>query len=351
MKRHASDDPAQTPVAVPGRRLLIFLVLFTGTLVGSAVGFLLFILREAPGELGDPPVIVVIERGWSLGRIARELDAAGVVADYRGFILLAKKERVATALRAGEYSFQRGLPLHQVLGMVAAGRTVRHTFTVLPGETAYQVARKLELSGLDDRGLAEKLIVDEVFAARLGVPARRLEGFLFPETYTYERGTKAKRMLELMVDQFHRNWRENLADRARGVKLTQLQIVTLASIIERETADKPERPKIARVFLNRLRIGMSLQADPTVIYSLGPRFRGKLTRAHLRWDHPYNTYTRKGLPPGPIASPSLDSMTAVLQPADGNWKYFVSTNRGNHVFSETYKQHSTAVNKYQRGRK
>ncbi len=336
--------------AVPGRLLLTLLLLITAGIVAATVGILLFILREAPGTPTQPPVTVIIERGWGLGMIAQTLEEAGVIADRRGFVLLAKKYNVAAKLKAGEYAIKHGLPLRDVMDQIAGGYTVLHKFTVLPGQTAGQVAAKLRRVGLDPKNVADKLIIDKVFCRRLGVPGRRLEGFVYPETYTYQRGADAKKLLTMMVRQFQKVWRENLAQDAAGRKMGLLDVVILASIIEKETAHQLERPMIARVFLNRLAINMRLQADPTVIYALGRGYNGNLTRAHLRQDHPYNTYTRKGLPPGPICNPSLDSMKAVLQPATGNWKYFVATGRGNHEFSASYKDHVNAINKYQRRR-
>jgi len=354
-RRRTSQSRARAPEqrstagdGTPGRLLLTVLLLICATVLAAAVGFLLFVLREAPGEPGDPPVTVIIERGWGLTRIARTLEDAEVIADYRGFILVAKQYGVANRLRAGEYAISRGLPLRDVLDQIANGRTVLHRFTVLPGETAFTVAAKLQRAGLDEKNAADNLVTDPVFCKRLGVPARRLEGYLYPETYTYQRGANANELLTMMVEQFFKVWNEKFAARTLEQKMTVHDVVTLASIVEKETAYDPERPKIARAFLNRLRIGMRLQADPTVIYSLGRHFNGNLSHAHLRQDHPYNTYTRKGLPPGPIANPGAESMEAVLWPAEGKWKYFVSTNRGHHVFSETYKQHVNAVNKYQR---
>jgi peptidoglycan lytic transglycosylase G len=346
--RRTSDPSRNARGAAPSGILLTILVLVAATVFAAAGGFLFYITREAPGQTTEPPVTVVIENGWGLARIADELEAAGVVADSRGFVLLAKRRKVAARLRAGEYAIGRGLHVGDVVEIIAEGRTVKHKFTVLPGHTAWEVAMNLQRLGLDKQKIADNLIVDKTFCDQLGVPARRLEGFLFPETYSYERNDTAKKMLTRMVRQFQKVWAEKLAAEAGTTKMGLLGIVTLASIIEKESAYRPERPQIARAFLNRLSIGMRLQADPTVIYGLGHSFHGKLTRAHLRYDHPYNTYTRKGLPPGPISNPSLDSMQAVLHPAEGDWKYFVATGKGNHTFSVTYRQHVNAIHKYQK---
>jgi len=339
-----------TPPPVTDRRLVftrrVILVCLLLAAIGLA-GVAHHLLRRAPGDPQAPPATVIIERGWGLSKIARVLEQARVIADARGFELLARYKGATSALKAGEYAIPYGQRLSAVLVQLREGRTVLHQFTVIPGWTARQVAQQLQKAGIDSGADAFKLIIDPSFAKSLSVPVGKLEGFLLPETYTYERGDAAAKLLTQMVRQFQRVWTERLAARVTASGMTELQIVTLASIVEKEAGDAAERPKVARVFLNRLKAGMPLQADPTVIYALGDGFDGNLTRANLQTDHPYNTYTRKGLPPGPICSPSVESMEAVLTPADGSWLYFVADGAGHHVFSENLTQHSIAVERYQ----
>lgn len=326
------------------RRLLF--AAFALLVLAAAVGYpaIKHLWRDAPGRPSDPPVTVIIERGSGLRSIAATLAANGVVAEARGFILLAKYEKTAGKLKAGEYAIRRGLPMREVLGQLVEGTTVKHRFTVIPGETAAAVADKLVTKGLDPDNEAHRLIADPAFAAELRVRADKLEGYLFPETYLYKRGDDARGMLTRMVEQFHREW-DSFFTKS---ELTRHRIVTLASIVEKESGYLPERRKVARVFFNRLRARIPLQADPSVIYAQGKSFTGALTKAHLRRDHPYNTYTRRGLPPGPICNPSRNAMEAALHPDPGAWLYFVADGMGRHVFSEKLEQHNEAVRKYRK---
>jgi UPF0755 protein len=310
---------------------------------------LAWLCRAAPTRPDAPEVDVVIERGWGIVKIAAALERNGVVADRRGFVLLAKWRGKARRLQAGEYRFARGGKPQAALDVLLSGKTVRHYFMVVPGETAPQAAAKMQAAGIDPPGLAARLIDDPAFADSLAAPAPRLEGFLWPETYAYERGEDAKTLLTRMVRLFQRKWADEFAARAALSGLTEIQAVTLASIVEKETGYEPERTMIARVFLNRLARGMPLQSDPTTIYALGAEFRGELTKADLQRDLPYNTYVRSGLPPGPICNPGAGALEAVLSPADGPWLYFVAAGEGRHVFSSSYAEHLQAVNRFLKG--
>jgi len=282
-----------------------------------------------------------------------------VIADRTGFSLLAHYRYLDSRLKAGEYAIARGQSPAAVLDMLVHHRTLKRRFTVVPGSFARQIVVNLDKAGMDPSGQAERAIVDPNFAAELGVPTTSLEGYLYPETYFYEKvADDARTLLARMVKQFFVVWNQRFAARARESTLTPLQIVTLASIIEKESGYSPERPQIARVFLNRLAQGMRLQADPTVIYVLIHQRDPTYTYIHkvdhalaindLRISNPYNTYAHGGLPPGPICSPSADAIAAVLWPADGSWLYFVADGNGRHVFSTTLEEHHRAVQRYQR---
>lgn len=307
-----------------------------------------YLMRQAPGSPQDPPITLIIAPGAAPTDIAAQLEKSALIADRRGFLLLARYRGQDIKLKAGEYQIARGLPLKEVLGILVAGKTVLHRFTVIPGQTAAQVAAALKSEGVDPRNEAAALMNDAAFAASLGLSAKHLEGYLYPETYAYERGEDARALLARMVAQFNKIWKSKLADAAAKQGQSRERIVTLASIIEKESGYPPERPLIARVFFNRLAEKMPLQADPTVIYGLGDKYKGDLTREHLATDTPYNTYTRPGLPPGPICNPSLDALEAALSPAAGSWLYFVATDEGRHAFSNTYGEHQLKVNRYQR---
>jgi UPF0755 protein len=193
-----------------------------------------------------------------------------------------------------------------------------------------------------------RLCRDRTFIQSLGIQADSLEGYLFPETYLFPRDTSTQDVIKAMAARFFKVW-DKYADMARGHELSRHQIITLASIVEKETGAPQERPMIAAVFLNRLKKKMRLETDPTVIYGI-PDFDGNLTKKHLQTPTPYNTYVIDGLPPGPIANPGEDSIKAVLQPANTDYLFFVSKNDGTHQFSRTLKEHNQAVSQYQKNR-
>jgi UPF0755 protein len=228
-----------------------------------------------------------------------------------------------------------------------------HEVTVPEGLRLDEIAARLADAGITDDVAFLQLANDPVVAKRLGLPADSIEGYAFPETYRFRRHTPPEEVIEAMVAEL--NARLSPEDRAAiassGFSLHQ--VVTLASIVEKETGQKQERPIIAGVYRNRLKIGMRLQSDPTVIYGLyrTSGFDGDLRTRHLREDNPWNTYTRAGLPPGPIASPSIEAIRAVLAPADVPYLYFVSRNDGSHVFSTTLTEHNQAVKRFQSRRR
>jgi len=335
----SSSPPKSSPLV---RRLALGVPAVVLLLALAGILVIKHLWRNAPGSPTDPPAIVVIERGAGVRTIAATLTAHGVIADARGFVLLAKYEKVAGKIKAGEYSIAPGQPLRAVLQQLIDGKTVKHRFTVIPGETAAAVADKLVAAGLDPQNEAHALLADAAFLGKLNVDAPSLEGYLAPETYLYQRGDNARALYKRMTAQLRRT----LPMTTGNPDLTMHQAITLASIVEKESGHAPEMPKIARVFLNRLRAKIPLQADPSVIYAQGKNFQGRLTKAMLQRDHPYNTYTRRGLPPGPICNPGRDALAAVLAPAAGDWLYFVADGMGRHVFSTTLEQHNEAVRKY-----
>ncbi|MBN2126167.1 MAG: endolytic transglycosylase MltG, partial [Deltaproteobacteria bacterium] len=226
---------------------------------------------------------------------------------------------------------------------------IAHPVTIPEGLTASQIGALLEEKGLADKGGFLDLIRDPRLIKDYGLRGDSLEGYLYPDTYHFARGIPVQRIIDTMVKRFH-ELVDPLQDRARQVGMELEEVISLASIVEKETGLARERPLIASVFLNRLKRGMRLESDPTVIYGLKD-FDGNLTREDLRHNTPYNTYTRRGLPPGPIANPGLDSIRAVLSPAETNYLYFVSKNDGSHHFSATLAEHNRAVVKYQKKRR
>jgi UPF0755 protein len=226
---------------------------------------------------------------------------------------------------------------------------VQHALTIPEGATVRDIVTLVATKELGEhQGLLE-LAADKLFVSSLGFDAPSLEGYLFPDTYHVPRGIRARDLLILMVRAFRNHYTEEISTRAQRLGLTQHEVLTLASLIEKEAKLDEERPLIAAVYLNRLRRGMRLQCDATVIYALGERFDGNLRKADLDVDSPYNTYRNAGLPPGPIANPGRQSIEAAVTPAPVDYLYFVATKQpGKHQFSRTLAEHNQAVWKYQR---
>jgi peptidoglycan lytic transglycosylase G len=305
--------------------------------------------RLAPVADDAPEVIFAVERGDSLSAIAGRLERQGLVRDARAVSWLARLRGMASQLRAGEYRLSPASSAAQILEQIAAGRVATYALVVPEGFTAAQIGGRLAAAGLVDAEAFARAVRDPELAAKLGVPAANLEGYLFPETYRLPRGLDAAEIARIMVEQFQHAWRE-LEPLAAARDLDMHSVVTLASIVEKETGAPEERPLIASVFANRLARNMRLESDPTVIYGI-PEFNGNLQRRDLESDdNPYNTYRIRGLPPGPIASPGMASLRAVVQPAQTNYLYFVSRNDGTHKFSSSYREHVEAVNTFQRRR-
>ncbi len=319
-------------------------------LVAGGVG--LGVAARSLGPTGSEAELVAFEvpAGASLKRVARDLEAAGLVRSARSFEWLARWRDRAGELRAGEYELSRALGAEGVLEALAAGRVRTHELALPEGLTAVQVAERVEAAGFVPAADFLDQVHDRALAEELGVEGDDLEGYLFPETYQLARGIPARAIARTLVEEFHAAWRE-IAPLAEERGLGMREVVILASIVEKETGAAEERPLIAAVFLNRLRLGMRLETDPTVIYGI-PDFDGNLTRRHLEdASNPYNTYRIQGLPPGPIANAGAAALRAVVEPADSPYLYFVSRNDGTHVFSRTYREHVNAVNRYQRRRR
>jgi len=296
---------------------------------------------------GTEPQLFKVERGSSMGQVARELEAAALVRDARALELLARLRGMAEKIQAGEYELSATWTPWQILDRITSGQVKTYT-TVLPeGIRVSEIARRLEQASVVDAESFLAVVRDKSFVASLGVGAETLEGYLYPETYELPRNLPPEEVAKIILAQFERAWHE-IEPAAREQALSKHEIVTLASIVEKETAEPSERPLIAAVFLNRLRRGMRLETDPAVIYGI-ENFDGNLRRHHLRdAGNPYNTYQIAGLPPGPIANPGIDALRSVVEPAESDYLYFVSKNDGTHHFSRSYREHVNAVNRYQR---
>ena len=301
--------------------------------------------KRDPGE-----VFVTIEPGTGAAAAVRKLAAHGIVADARVTLALATRTGQDRAIRAGEYRFVHPATPAEVLGRLVRGDVVLNSVTIPEGLHRYQVAARVEAAGI---GTAEEFLRATASPARvadLDPDADDLEGYLFPDTYALGRHDGAEVLVDAMVAGFRRALGPEPHARAAAQGLTVRQVVALASLVEKETARADERPLVAGVYRERLRRGMLLQADPTVIYGLirDGVWDGDLKRKHLRQDHPYNTYVRPGLPPGPIASPGKAALDASFAPADTDYLYFVSKNDGSHVFARSLREHNRNVDVHQR---
>jgi UPF0755 protein len=302
---------------------------------------------------GDRPLAALGEQkvfeirpGANLKAIAHGLARAGFIRNPFKFQLLARLHKLDRRLKAGEYLLSaRQSPL-QILEDLVDGRVMLHKLTIPEGYTLAQIVALASRSGLAGAKGFEKELTDPRYARQLGIKDKSLEGYLFPDTYLFPRQAGAAEMVGAMVDRFRSVFNDPWKKRAADLGFSVHQIVTLASIVEKETGQAGERPLISAVFHNRLKKKMRLESDPTVIYGIQD-FDGNLTRRHLRSPTAYNTYTIFGLPPGPIASPGKAALEAALFPARSPHLFFVAKKDGHHQFSTNYKDHLRAVRKHQ----
>jgi len=292
---------------------------------------------------------VEIPRGAGAAEIRRRLVDAGVVdgdLTMRAALLWSRK---ANRLKAGEYRFDRAISAIEVVDRLARGDVYTRRITFPEGLTMRDMADVFAMHGLGTAQDFLRAARETSLIADLDATAMDLEGYLFPETYTVSRSTSASALVATMVARFRDNFPEASRQRAEDEGFTVRQVVTLASLIEKETARADERPLVSAVYRNRLKIGMGMQADPTVIYALARvgRYKGNIRRVDLDFDSPYNTYRYRGLPPGPIAAPGRAALDAALAPADVRYLYFVSRNDGSHVFAETLAEHNRNVQEFQ----
>ena len=298
---------------------------------------------------GGAEVFVDIAPGTTTAGIGRQLAEAGVVEDQRTFRVALWRSGRDRLLQAGEYRFTESASALDVIDVLARGQVHLRTVTFPEGLTRWEMAEVFGRSefGVDEEFLAASERADLV--EDLDPDATDLEGYLFPETYALPRGATADDLVEAMLAQFRRTFDDALLAQAAEQEMTVRQVVTLASLIQRETGRDDERPIVSAVYTNRLHRRMPLQCDPTVIYALqlDGLYDGNLTRDNLRYDSPYNTYVYPGLPPVPIAAPGAADLRAALAPADVSYVYFVSRNDGSHVFADTLREHNRNVREYQ----
>lgn len=335
--------------------LLSILVLLL--LAGAGVGAFLYSQAQRLARFLDAPfgageaIVLEIPPGTGPKGVAALLANAGVVSDSELLYGYLRKEKLGPKLKAGEYEFAVPLTPPQVVAKLIAGQVRVYRFTVPEGLRVDETLPILAASALSLKlARLNELASDKSFVRGLGIPADSLEGFLFPDTYTFTRGATEEAVLTKMVSRALEEHKKATQLQGPGIALGLLEAMTLASIIEKETGAPSERPRIGCVFHNRLRLKMKLQTDPTVIFAmmaLRGTYSKNITRKDLETDHPYNTYTRPGLPPGPIASPGAAAIQAALAPIECKDLFFVSRNDGSHIFCPDLRCHEDAVKKWQ----
>ncbi len=334
-------------------KYLIMLIIALLIAVAGAAGWMAvdlhrFAHRPADGE--EHSHIVSVAPGESFGMLSARLEKAGVITSDIRFKIMARLSGDDKRLRAGEYVLSTAMSPLEIIDILASGKVLLHRLTIPEGYTIDQVAAEVEKAGLASAEEFSRLARDPSLVAELQLEGPSLEGYLFPDTYHFPREATARGIITTMVSAYQSLVTDEWRNRARELDLSMHDIVTLASIIEKETGDPSERPIIASVFHNRLKKRMRLESDPTVIYGIAS-FDGNITRRHLSSATPYNTYVIRGLPPGPIANPGRAALEAALYPAQTDYLFFVSKKDGTHYFSKTIAEHTEAVRKYQLRRK
>ena len=310
--------------------------------VGSYVGF--FYTRTYEG----PDVNFVVENGDAFGRINQRLFTENLISNKRIFHYLAKTKHVMTKFRAGSYTISRGSNMAMILETLVYGQPNLTSITIPEGKNMYEVAKLLAASGITSENDFLEAVQNPDLISQLNISASNLEGYLYPETYRFAPNTPGKTVAKTMVDLFKRKTEQLDFNHPF---LNKHQVITLASVVEKETGAKIERPAIAGVFTNRLKKRMRLESDPTTIYGIWSRYKGNIKRTDLQEMTPYNTYKVPALPFGPISNPSLEAIQAVLNPQNHDYLFFVSKNDGTHEFTVNYKDHLQAVEDFQRNSK
>ena len=331
-------------------RKLIRFILFLAA--AGTLFFFLWLSHEYRRPQAGLPAnnLFEVDKGQGVKSIAASLQKKGLIRSRTAFVLAYKLYYQPESLKAGEYAFPSPVVMKDILEAMTKGKVYLHPITLPEGLTGTEVAREFEASGLVTAEEFLEAFEDPDLVLVWDPQARNAEGYLFPETYYFSRKTTAREVVGRMIAQFQSVFTDVRHRRAQELGLTVRQVTTLASLIEKETSRPDEKNLVSAVFHNRLRIGMKLDCDPTIIYALkmAGTYEGRLRSRDLKLDSPYNTYLHAGLPPGPICNPGRASLEAALHPAPEDYLYFVSRNDGRHQFSRTFREHQLAVLKYQK---
>jgi UPF0755 protein len=307
-----------------------------------ALGALAFSTVACGGDASGDPVQVTVPAGASFRTVADSLEARGVIASARAFRWYATIGGRDRTIKAGTYALTPGQRWRDVLDLLVSGQGLVITITIPEGFDLRRIVPRLA-GALDvPEDSVQAAVRDSAWRAERNVSAPTLEGYLFPDTYTFAKGTSARTAVRTMLDRFEAVWRDEWTARLGALGITRHEAVTMAALVEKEARVPEERPTIAAVYWNRVKVGMRLQADPTVQYAL-PEHVDRLLFVHLEVESPYNTYRYDGLPPGPIASPGARSLEAALHPADVPYLFFVAHPDGHHEFRRTFQEHQQAI--------
>ena len=301
----------------------------------------------------EKKAFIAVKKGASPFRLSEKLEDKNLISSAYQFHQLGRYMKKWKNIKIGEYAISSNMTPLEIFDVLIAGKSASRPVTLQEGLNIYQMAEKLEENDLVKADTFITLLKSKKFMISLGFTdplPPSLEGYLYPNTYHFNRTMTEKQIAKTMVNQFKKVWTVDFQKRANQIGFTKNEAMTLASIIEKETGAAHERPTISSVFHNRLKRKMRLQTDPTIIYGMWSQYKGNIKREHMKVKNKYNTYMMRGLPIGPIANPGKAAIKAALYPIETEFLYFVSKNDGTHYFSETYKKHKAGVQKYQMNR-
>ncbi|MCX8027723.1 MAG: endolytic transglycosylase MltG [Thermodesulfovibrionales bacterium] len=327
-------------------------MLYNIKIISIALSFLFVVYLLAqmfvPTNIGTDAIEVEIPEGASFREAMDILQGKNLIRDKNIFIILGRLTGMDRKIRAGYYAFWGYMSPYQVYKRFSEGRIIEFEVTINEGDSLLEIKQKLASKKIITQEIFDRLSTDKDFLKSLNIDAPSLEGYLYPDTYKFPKGAKASNVIKIMVNRLRQQYTDDLKERMREIGWNENEVLTLASIIEREAVVEKERAIISGVYHNRLKAGMPLQADPTAVYGI-KSYKEKIYRKDLLRPTAYNTYIVKGLPPGPIASPSIQSIRAALYPANIPYYYFVSRNDGTHIFSKTLAEHNRAIRLVQGG--
>jgi UPF0755 protein len=315
--------------------------------IGVILSCLVYVAVQlmSPLPLGNKNIEIQIPKGSTFRQAVEIFSRENLIRDKNLFLFIGRISRIDRKIRAGYYSLYKTMNSLDLLRVLRRGQIIEYEVTIIEGDSLREIAETLAEKGIADKDEFRRLSSDMDFLASYNIKAPTFEGYLFPDTYKIPKGMDPDEAIGMMINKMREKYSDKLTARAMELGLSEREVLTLASIIEKEAVTDDERPLISAVYHNRLQKRMPLQADPTTIYGVKGS-KEKITSEDLKRKTPYNTYTIKGLPPGPIASPGIKSITAALYPAKAPYIYFVSNNDGTHHFSVSAEEHQTAVKAY-----